>query len=238
MSAYAQEKLRLPLVRKVFRQGEKYICGLCKTDYHDYGTANSCMNQCWFDIHHFYPVVKRKRSAKAWVFRCLFCCRDYTDEVVAYNCAQRCVGIKNTAQLREQLLSELPLPPPSRSVSRLLVMTKIEAPQERAKPTPAPKAIKGHEPTPATIGPALEGPSAVPPITLSDASALDLEVEVKIFRGMHKDSYTKQVDLKGEKFQCEYCHDTHVKKGAAQSCFENHFNKDGFEKVVSIDPNA
>lgn len=241
MSAYSQEKLRLPLIRKVFRQDDTYICGLCKTDYDNYGSANSCMNQCWFDIHHFYPVVKRKRAANAWVFRCLFCCRDYTNEMGAYNCAQRCVGIKNKAQLREQILNELPLPPPSRPVSRLIMLTKAEPPARRpqSKPLPKRKAVPeiiSEEKVKVNAVGELSPIPAEPTISFSDAGTPALEVE--IFRGQHRDSFKKQIDRKGEKYQCQYCREIHFTKVEAQACFDAHFNSEGFENVVSIDPNA
>lgn len=248
MSAYSQEKLRLPLIRKVFRQGNIYICGLCKADYHDAGSANSCMNQCWFDIHHFYPVVKRKRSAKAWVFRCLFCCRDYTNELGAYNCAQRCVGIKNNAQLREQLLNEIPLPPPSRPVSRLVMLTKVETPLARPKPKAvvkavtapkiieAPKALAAAIPEPAVpeISHIVMTSSPEPEVSMPEVAA----TEVEVFRGQHRDSYQIQVELKGDTHRCMYCRSIHSNKVKAQTCFDEHFNDDGYENVVSIDPHA
>lgn len=222
MSVYAQEKLRLPLIRKVFRQADSYICGLCKTDYKDYGAANSCMNQCWFDIHHFFPVVRRKRGASTWTFRCLFCCRDYTNEMAAYTCAKRCIGDKNKAQLQEQLLNEQPLPPPSRPVSRLVMLARVEA---SAVERPAVKAA---------VKPQLS-------MVAKDEAEAKPIADVKapeVFRGLHKKSFAKQITRKGEKYQCLYCREVHFTKVETQACFDGHFAADGYEKVVSIDPNA
>jgi hypothetical protein len=219
MSNAAQEKLRLPLIRKVFRQADTYICGLCKTDYKNYGDANSCMNQCWFDIHNFYPVVKRKRAANTWVFRCLFCCRDFTNEIGAYTCAKHCVGDRNRSQLREQLLNELPLPPPARPVSRLMMLARVIpiAPKIEAK---------GKEKA------QLAAPVTTPEVGLAKTEAKEA------FKGLHKSTFDKPINRKGEKYQCLYCREIHFTKVEAQGCFDHHFKEDGYETVVSIDPNA
>ncbi len=242
MSANAQEKLRLPLVRKVFRQGDLYICGLCKANYHDYGSANSCMNQCWFDIHRFYPVVKRKRSVNAWVFRCLFCCRDYVSEMGAYNCSQRCLDVRNKAQLREQLVNDLPLSPPLHPVSRLIMLTKLDTPV----PLPKTKAkAKRISTAPLSLA---ESKAYSEPLIASQTSEIDsaprltipeLKIaEVVIDRGQHKASYKIQVDSHEEGYQCQYCHKTRTTMREGQECFDRHFNEEGFETVPSMDPNA
>ena len=216
---YAQDHLRLPLIRKVFRQADKYICGLCKSDYKNYGQANSCMNQCWFDVHNFYPVVQRKRSPTSWSYRCLFCCRDYNNEINAYSCAKRCVGTRNSAQLREQLLNDMPLPPPQRPVSRLLMMNRM---------VPAKPVAK----KPAEMRSNADGPN--PDVqTFGDGS----ETGKSAFTGLHKKSFALTVTKQGSKYLCEYCKTIHKEHAAAEECFAKHFNAEGFEKIVSVDPN-
>ncbi|MBC7661138.1 MAG: hypothetical protein H7249_15680 [Chitinophagaceae bacterium] len=217
MAQYSEDKLRLPLIRKVFRQKDTYICGLCKTNYKTYGDANSCMNQCWFDVHNFYPVVKRKREKAAWVFRCLFCCRDYTSELHAFSCAKRCMGERNVAQLREQLLNEQPLPPPARPVSRLMMLTRVIQP-----------------PRPRPVAPRKDQQKELPP-----ASEEVFIPKNEVVRGQHKDSFKKHWARKGEKYQCLYCREIWFTKSESEKCFGDHFDEeDGYEKIASIDPNG
>lgn len=205
MSAYSYEKLRLPLVRRIFRQAGNYICGLCKTEHGSYGDANSCMNQCWFDVHNFFPVVKRRLSAETWVHRCLFCCRDYTNEPEAFRCAALCAGEKNRLQIHEQLLNELPLPPPQRKISRLLMLARV------TRPAPVKKKVKTPKPV------------AVAPVEKPKAEIIDL--------GKNKADFKKNWIRQGGKYQCTYCRTLHYTKGEGESCFEAHFGDDGYEIV-------
>lgn len=203
MSAYSYEMLRLPLVRRIFRQADVYICGLCTTQHKSYGEANSCMNQCWFDVHNFFPVIKRKLSKDTWVNRCIFCCRDYATEPEAFSCAARCAGEKNRLQLREQLLNDLPLPPPTRKVSRLLMLTRV------ARPVPQKKVAK------------VEAPKEV-----NEAKKTEI-----IDLGKNRKDYKKTFLRKGEKYQCPYCLSPHFTKTESIACFETHWKEDGYEKV-------
>ncbi|RZA21212.1 MAG: hypothetical protein EOP10_17055 [Proteobacteria bacterium] len=208
MSAYSYDKLRLPLVRRIFRQANVYICGLCKTEHKSYGEANSCMNQCWFDVHNFFPVVKRKISPSSWVHRCLFCCRDYTSEGEAFTCAAKCAGEKNREQLREQLLNDLPLPPPTRKTSRLLMLARVRH---------APVAKKKVE----VIAPVVE--------EKKKTEIIDL--------GKNKKDYKLPFVRKGEKYQCPYCRVMHFTKTECEACFGTHWKDDGYEKIraASVD---
>lgn len=201
MSAYSYEKLRLPLVRRIFRHADVYLCGLCKTEHRSYGEANSCMNQCWFDVHNFFPVVKRKLSRDTWTHRCLFCCRDYTNEQDAFGCAARCAGEKNRLQLREQLLNDLPLPPPTRKTSRLLMLARVVKPTAKKEIATAPAPVKVKKKT----------------------EIIDL--------GKNKADYKLPYVRKGEKYQCPYCRTLHFTKTECEGCFATHFKEDGYEKV-------
>ena len=159
------------------------------------------MNQCWFDVHNFFPVVKRKLSRNTWVHRCLFCCRDYTGEVEAFNCAARCAGERNRLQITEQLLNDLPLPPPQRKTSRLLILARV------ARPAPQKKALKAVEPLPV---------------------AEEKKTEI-INLGKKKTDFKKAWVRKGEKYQCPYCRMLHYTKAECETCFGTHFKDDGYE---------
>lgn len=201
MSAYSYEKLKLPLVRRIFRHADVYICGLCKTKHESFGQANSCMNQCWFDVHNFFPVVKRKLSRDTWVHRCLFCCRDYTNEQEAFACAAACAGEKNRLQMKEQLLNDLPLPPPTRKQSRLLMLARVVRPKTPKKKIEAPK-------------------------TNDDAHKKKTEI---IDLGKNRKEYKKPFVRKGEKYQCPYCRTLHFTKVECETCFGTHWKEDGYE---------
>ncbi len=225
MADDSQEKLRLPLVRRVFRQDARYICGLCKSDYKNYGAANSCMNQCWFDVHNFYPVVKRKRGPSTWTYRCLFCCRDFNNEINAYSCARRCVGIRNKAQVREQLLNGQPLPPPSHPVSHLIQMTRgLHQTEARKKALWTPTI---HRTLPLAARDTFNRPSGDGVLVERDPS-----------KGLHKRSFATVVSFHRSRYQCNYCKTSYTSQSDGQKCFAGHFNEEGFEKIVSIDSAA
>jgi hypothetical protein len=202
MSTLSYEKLRLPLARRIFRQGGVYVCGLCRSEHRSYGEANSCMNQCWFDVHNFFPVVRRRLSPHSWVHRCLFCCRDYTSEKDAFTCATQCASEKNRDQLREQLLNDLPLPPPRRKTSRLLMLARV-------RPVAPPKKIVD-----------VKAPIEIEKIK---TEVIDL--------GKNKKEYKLPYIRKGEKYQCPYCRLLYFTKAECEVCFAAHWNEDGYEKV-------
>lgn len=203
MQSYSYDLLRLPLVRRIFRQADKYICGLCKSVHKSYGQANSCMNQCWFDVHNFFPVVKRRLSRDTWVNRCLFCCRDYSNEQEAFACAAHCAGERNRLQLSEQLLNDLPLPPPTRKVSRLLMLTRVARPQVKKE----------------------EVKVEAPKVEKNKTEIIDL--------GKNRKAFKKQYVRKGEKYSCVYCHTLHFTKKECEECFETHWKEDGYEKIIA-----
>ena len=214
----AQHNLVLPIIKRVMRRGNLYLCSLCRTEHHTAVEANHCLNTCWYDIKNFYPVVLRKLDKRRWVFRCHFCCRDYQVESEAYDCALRCLDGRNEVHLKEQILNDLPLAPPSKKPSRIRLITmqkrvssaskhKSSKPQQLAKPI-ADKALE-------IVATELELPNSSAPSRP---------------KGKHLREFKQKWMRKNEKYQCKYCHKQHYTRLEAESCFADHFDAEGYEK--------
>lgn len=211
----SQFQLKLPIIRKIFRQGDHFTCSLCRTKHTSEKDANVCLNQCWFDIHHFDPVVIRRRLRRM-VFRCHFCCRDYESDGLARRCAQRCLGEINKLHIQEQLISDLPLPAPQSTVSRMLDNYAEYFRRQALAQQEAKSANKSAS---------------------KDGQIVELKREPAVAdepvkRGKHKDSFDKKAARKSEKYYCAYCRELHYTRMEAENCFEGHFGEDGYEKVI------
>ncbi len=103
----------LPVIRKVIRRNGVFVCSICRTEYSTMGEANGCLNQCWYEIRNFYPVVKRRRLHKL-IYRCQYCCRDYDFETQALACANACSSDRNRQHIQEQLVNDLPVDVPAK----------------------------------------------------------------------------------------------------------------------------
>lgn len=212
----SQFQLKLPIIRKIFRQGDKFTCSLCRTKHTSEKDAVVCLNQCWFDIHHFDPVVTRRRSLRKSVYRCHFCCRDYESDSLARLCAKRCLNGINKLHIQEQLLNDQPLPPPQSTVSRMLdhysEFLRQQALALQAAKDQSNKAARDDD--------------------VVELKRNEPAVDAPVNRGRHKDSFDKKAARKNEKYYCNYCRELHYTRMEAENCFDGHFLDDGYEKVV------
>ncbi|MDQ3233151.1 MAG: hypothetical protein M3Q07_15140 [Pseudobdellovibrionaceae bacterium] len=203
--------LILPVIRKVICRDDCYICSICRSEYKTKVEANNCLNHCWYDVQTLYPVVLRKLNGRHVVFRCHFCCRDYKDESDALSCARRCQGDRNQLHVHEQLLNDLPLEAPTHRPSHIrLVAMKTMA----ARPVTQPQ---DHEES------------------LDQAELVESEVEIPNETSEQKPGKTKADFPKtwvrmDAKYQCLYCKKMYFTKMETESCFNGHFDEEGFEK--------
>lgn len=209
----ANSSLLLPVIRKVICRNGSYICSICRTEYLSKVEANNCLNQCWYDVQEIYPVVERKLGGLKKVYRCHFCCRDYPEESEALSCAKRCQGQRNQLHVREQLLNELPIKPPKHRPRRLRLV---------AVPTMSPSDL---------TQPAVDGEDA-------DEFAADLDADIEVPGEAPaapprktKASFQKPWIRMNAQYQCCYCKNLMFTKAEAETCFNKHFDAEGFEKI-------
>lgn len=99
----------LPIFRKLFRKGNRFICGICRSEYSSRLDGNNCLNFCWFELKRLNPVLVYHKLHQGLSFRCQYCARDYNSEEEAKSCASQCEDKRNHLHIHEQLFNDLPL---------------------------------------------------------------------------------------------------------------------------------
>ena len=81
----------IPMVRKVFKLDNEYVCSICRSVYASYDQAHQCLESCWHGVLNLPPVVQKCGILGATDhFRCRFCGRDYPNAGEASLCAREC----------------------------------------------------------------------------------------------------------------------------------------------------
>lgn len=213
--------LILPVIRKVISRDGAYVCCICRSEYKTKVEANNCLNHCWYDVQHLYPVVLRKLNGRHVVFRCQYCCRDYEDESSALSCARRCRGERNHLHIREQLLNDLPIEAPSHRPSRIRLV--------------AVKAMPGHPLAKPQVEDVVDQPEDVDVDSEVDVVSED-DIVTDTPEGPARKSkadFPKQWTRMDARYQCAYCKNLFYTKVETEACFSDHFDADGYEKIAS-----
>jgi hypothetical protein len=77
------------MLRRVFRQGDSYTCGICRRGHGSVDEANTCLDSCWKLLLHRAPWMPVKRIGKLQ-FACIYCQRGYGNAAEATACAEHC----------------------------------------------------------------------------------------------------------------------------------------------------
>ena len=99
----------IPIFRKVFRKGQVFVCGICRSEYDQRKDANNCLNFCWFEISRRKSVIHVHDAKHGDCYRCLYCGRKHKAEMAAVLCAKSCMERHNQLHIHEQLWNDLPL---------------------------------------------------------------------------------------------------------------------------------
>ena len=217
----------LPTVRSVFRQGDKFICGLCRKNYPTQRHAIGCLNNCWLKIGQMDPTVPVIKRRKLRGHKCRYCSRIYQhlDEATecAFDCrSQRKERHQNDLQMLEMKPEELnkkafefqsftQAPVNTEVFSRVKWTTKEESEEENPQ-TPE----TGEEETQETQEEPLE-----------EGEQLPVEEDTR----QKKSDFQKPVVRKDEKYQCSFCKELYFTKMETEQCFNGHFDEEGFEKT-------
>jgi hypothetical protein len=79
------------MIRRVFRQGDVYSCGICRSKHQTPDAANVCLEQCWQAVLKKAPWVSVKHYGKH-PFACKYCQRGYATAELASACARDCAS--------------------------------------------------------------------------------------------------------------------------------------------------
>ncbi|SMF33904.1 hypothetical protein [Pseudobacteriovorax antillogorgiicola] len=201
---------KTPIFRKIFRHGHYFLCGICRTEYHNRVDANNCLNHCWYALKEQYPLIVVRDFVHGRLFRCQYCFRLYKTEDAGLECARRCTDGREKRHVQEQLASDLPISVKPRRKFRLVKMV----PQEetlQAAPAPTPQAPPPPEPEPEIP----EEPAVKEPTIIK----------------RHKSEFPKNWIRDGAKYKCKFCNELYYTKVEVEKCFNDHFDAQGYEKL-------
>lgn len=220
---FQTKQARVPVIRKIFRKGKVFTCGICRSNYHSRGEANHCLNECWFQLRHHYPLIHEKHHGQPIKYKCQFCYRIYTDQEEALDCAQLCMEAHEQKHLSEQLTNDLPISVKSRRKFKLIRVNSsgIKSDGESAEP-PLVKIVK---PDPSVSTPSVEND-----VKVEEKPEKTKEETAKPDDRRHISFYEKSWIREGAKYKCCYCGTLHYTRIEVEPCFNGHFDKDGLEK--------
>lgn len=213
--------IRLPTIRKIFRNSGQFVCGLCRRNYDDYGEATECLKTCWDQVCISYPLVPRVSGLGRILFRCRFCSRDYKTEKSGMRCAELCRSHRNNKHLKELNLPEKPLLNLPRRDFKSGV-TKLKVNYVSKINFKKPEGGNGSE-----------GDSEPVDQNESVQDSHDIKPPPREVVKRNKADFKKQFIRKGAKYCCQYCMIEYYTKMEVQQCFDGHFDEEGNEKDPS-----
>ena len=78
------------MLRRVFRNGDTYNCGICRRAHDSVEEANVCLESCWQAVLTRAPWMPVKRAGKQQ-YACIYCQRGYSKKMEATLCAESCL---------------------------------------------------------------------------------------------------------------------------------------------------
>ncbi|NRA63708.1 MAG: hypothetical protein HRU19_04450 [Pseudobacteriovorax sp.] len=217
---------RVPVIRKIFRKGDSFTCGICRTNHNSREEANNCLNHCWFQLRHHYPLLIKQRPEGSHYFRCQFCFRNYDTEKEGLDCAHRCIEYHEQRHFFEQLTNDLPIATKPKKQFRLVrIAPNItgKKPSNDINPDPEdpPVSVEGQTPEEKN-----DNFDLLPNEALEENNDLPKEV---VDNRKHIDSYKKHWIRDGAKYKCCYCGELHYTRMDVEPCFKSHFDEEGWE---------
>ena len=203
------------MLRRVFRQGEGYYCGICRQKHDSVDGANHCLDACWKAVLRRAPWSPVRRVGKT-EFACIYCQRGYSTANLATTCAEECASRMSIAGLDGRDLS------PSR-------VRRTFARQDFKVAVNFPFSRPGHP-----VDQRIEAPQATGPGSVDDAKADVTEEDAaaknqKTAAGKEDDKKeksirdrTKKFERKGSKYECVSCRKLYFEKTEVERCFDSH----------------
>ena len=213
----------MPIVRKIFRQHDSYICALCRTSHQSEDQALHCLNRCWGKTLRLPPVVQIKQKA-GMAYKCRFCSRIYKGEQEATACAHDCLDSRKQCHKNDILLYELPAEDIDHHKFTMTVQkVKVQTQQvsrfnlkrfsdEEEKKEDKPEDVEQEE------------------ASISQEMSEEEENAAPEDKRRTKDDFPKGAFIRNEaKYECNLCHELYFTKIEVEKCFNDHFDEDGKE---------
>ena len=205
------------MMRRVFKQENRYYCGICRHFHDNAEDANRCLENCWKLVLKSAPWTPVKRIGKL-AYACIYCQRTYATPQLATTCAEDCASHMTITSLDGRDLSP--------------VRTKHVFIQQKIKHTVTfPFKIGGQEFH--ANEPQIEAenftPVAAPSADLSNQSNQaqptpepEAKAPAKPAAGRSPLDGSKKFEREGAKYVCLVCHKKYFERIEAEKCFDSH----------------
>lgn len=257
---------RMPVIRKIVRQGRFFVCVLCRSKWPSRDEAIVCLNDCWQEVLKLHPVVLRRQGRRSFVWRCRFCSRDYAEETKALACAEVCSERRMTRQHLDQKFLDIPLDELKREnthiatikqqvnkqfVSRFKLRKGIKPPEQPpaetveadSNPDGAAEAASGEETPQTPAGDAPEAGEATPapaeaPADSGESEELGAPPPREEKPRRHRNEFKEIFVRKDAKYECRVCLSQFFTKMEVEACFDKHFDEEGNEILAGEEGSA
>jgi hypothetical protein len=168
-------------------------------------------------------LIGKTVIGQGYVYRCIFCSRDYSTEKQGLICATECKNIANEAHKRELALLSLGDPLPERVPLRfrrqpvaLRPNPKYNLKRKGGPPVPEPIEDAPFEPAVGFEAAPSAGEEATGQVAKQEGGSKT--------KRRHKNSFPKKFIRKGAKYQCFYCNSEYFTRKEVDNCFDGHFD--------------
>jgi hypothetical protein len=209
------------MLRRVYRQGNRFCCGICRTFHSSIEDANSCLETCWKSVLKRAPWVKIKKVGHTG-YACIYCQRIYSTSDLATACAEECASRMTITSFDGTDLN------PNRkkhSFTKHDVVPSVNFPfkiggkkdeshgshhQENLNTAPEP-----------TTEPVTNATTAAPPAP-EPAPKAQAAASPEESAGKEAKDRTKKFERVGSKYECVICHKRYFERTEVEKCFDAH----------------
>ena len=236
MSQSLQLKLQNPPILRVLRKDGSHICGICRNTFRTNEHAVDCLKTCWASLNESGQGITLIIDLGQEKYLCLFCFRHYRLPGEARACAEDCAAKGEKKLRRLNVLPHLPVESRSKRTFEAINVPIGAAPFQRNRSqsttkSDVPKKKPGETEMSDLSASGIVNEAPMPPpqgtpepekITVTPQKA------VKEHKKRHKKEFPKPFSRKDAKYMCLVCNSNYFTKSEVESCFDAHFDEEGF----------
>jgi hypothetical protein len=206
-------------IKIVYRQGKKFVCGMCRNTYQSAKEAKSCLRDDIERMVNLQPVQVVKRGDEI-AYRCSICARDYDNHEQAFSCARECKYELDKKRVLEEKITGIPLKPPDlkKFTKRAPVAISIQ------QVTKLSLKRKDLEHKPASIDESVKAPTQLEELTSAEAKGAEKSAAPQASKKPAAKVINDREKFYREdaKYVCSSCNKKFFTKIEVEQCFDGH----------------
>jgi hypothetical protein len=216
------------MMRRVFRQENRYYCGICRTFHDSVEAANRCLESCWKAVLTRAPWTTVKRVGKI-AFACIYCQRTFPTAQQATTCAEECASRMTITSLDGRDLSPDKIKHVFHKQNTKPTVNfpfKIGGQHPVQEVVPEPQATSINQVAAPQISLDAATAKATKTATAKDAATQNTPAKSAQPEPPPPDKTpvdpSKKFEREGAKYVCIVCHKKFFERVAAEKCFDGH----------------